>query len=115
MNLVERIRFYNNLDRNGKDTIKLMFDVYYLAKVGVQGHKPPPVMYRSKFENDNIRGKIIPTSDIPLEERVAGIPNELRRIFDFTVKYPKYTSRKLNYLLDRYSMMYEDYLNHFFE
>ena len=114
MNLLERVKFYRDLDRTEKDTIKSISDVSYLLK-GVRGYRPPPTSYKPKFENNNLRGKIIPTSEISLEERVAGIPHEIRRIFDFTIKYPKYTSRKLSHLLDNYSMMYQDYLNHFLE
>lgn len=115
MNLVERLKFHRALNHDELRIVRSIDEIHYMLKVGIQGHKPPPTTYRPKFENDNIRGRIIPTSEIPLEERVAGIPYEIRNIFEFTLRHPEYDSRKLRYVLDNYSMMYEDYLNHFLE
>ena len=115
MNFIERMKFYRSLDTNEKHVMKTMVDIYYLLKIGVQGQRPPPTTYQPQFENNNPKGKIVPTSDIPLEERVAGISNELRRIFDFALEHPNYNSKKLRYILDHYSRMYEDYLNHFLD
>ncbi|MFP4117654.1 MAG: hypothetical protein ACLFTR_01905 [Candidatus Woesearchaeota archaeon] len=116
MNLIDRIISYRKMDDYDKETLVTITQIYTILKTRPQGVKAPPRTYRPRYRTNNLYGRapssIIPSSQVPLEERVKDIPHKLKDIFYFTIKNPEYDSRRLRYVLHNYSMMYNDFLDY---